>query len=718
MRRTAVLAALASTATLVAGVLSTAVAATAPKDPSPPGPAAAVTPGPPQGDADGDRISDDFEPRLRSAGPGDRLEVIVEGLRPGRAREHVGRFDLAFDLPIVRGFAGAMNAAQVRALLRVPGVERISQDGVVRTLDDAGNHDFGVDSARAERAGLDGSGVGICVVDTGVHPTHEQLTGRVVGFYDAVNGQTAAYDDQGHGTHVAAIAAGAGPSEYQGVAPAASIYAAKVLSSSGTGSDSQVIAGVEWCAEQEGVKVISMSLGDTAPSDGTDPLSNAVNAAVLGDTDGDGVSDGDGDVVVVAAGNSGDGPRTINAPGVAENVITVGAASDHSAPVGTARRDDGIWLAAFSSRGPALRPGGQTATKPDVTAPGVTVTAARSGTTNGYITMSGTSMATPFVAGAAALALEADAATLPLDLKAAVMGTAADRGEVGTDNDWGAGLLDVRALVDAVAPAGSAPVTAGVDRTAFPTAERGSGSVARYDTAGYDVVVPSDATGAPLVVMLTVQDGSLVCDLYCQIGFTAGEWSPDIDMRLYAPNGTLVTDSQCTLSGVTCAAGRQETVAVRSPVAGTYRLEVYEWSGSSGSGADFMIDVSRGPLVAGTSSGGEPPPDEEPINQSPTANAGQSQTVTLNRKGASFTLDGSGSSDPDGTIVSYTWSGPGLQSTSGVQVSGSLTTEGTYTYTLVVRDDDGAASSPDTVTVTVVKPTKGGGGGGGKPPKG
>ena len=697
MRRTAVLAALASAATLVAGTLSTAVAASAPSDPSPPGPTAGSVPGPPEGDADGDRVSDDFEPILRSADPADRLDVIVEGVRPGQARNAVGGFDLAFDLPIVRGFAGAMTAAQVRGLLRIPGIVRVSADGTVRALDDAGNRDFGVAAARGERTWLDGSGVGICVVDTGVHSAHEQLIGRVAGFYDAVNGRTSAYDDQGHGTHVAAIAAGAGPAEYQGVAPGASIYAAKVLSSSGTGSDSQVIAGVDWCTKQAGVQVISMSLGDTAPSDGTDPLSNAVNAAVAG-----------GDVVVVAAGNSGDSPRTINAPGVAANVITVGAAADHSAPIGTARRDDGIWLAAFSSRGPALRPGNQTAIKPDVTAPGVTVTAARSGTTNGYTTMSGTSMATPFVAGAAALALEADPTTVPLDLKAAVMQTAADRGAAGTDDEWGAGLLDVRALVDAVAPAGSPPATSGIDRAAFPTATRSAGSVGRFGTVSHDIVVPADATGAPLVVMLTVQNGNLVCDLYCQLGLIAGEWSPDIDMRLYAPNGSLLTDSQCTLSGVTCGVGRQETVAVQQPVAGTYRLEVYEWSGSSGTGADFTLDVSRGPLVAGTTGGGGGGGGTEPpVNQPPTVDTGAAtRSFKVSRKtgSATFTLSGT-VNDPENDVT-WEWTandvvGP-LESGSGSATTTLTATRrvGTYTFTLTATDGAGATAS-DSVAVTV-----------------
>lgn len=698
MRRRSTLASLGTLTLLLAAALASP-AISAPAGPEP-GPAPTPASGAFQGDADGDRLADDLEAQLGAASSSDRLEVIVEGARPGRARELVGSFDLAVDLPLIDGFAATMSAGQIRALARKPGVQRISTDGVVRALDDAGNRDFGVDDARLERPAVDGSGIGICVVDTGVHPTHEQLAGRVAGFFDAVNRRAEAYDDHGHGTHVAAIAAGAGPVEYRGVAPGALIYAAKVLSSAGSGSDSQVIDGVSWCAEQSAVQVISMSLGDTTPSDGTDPLSNAVNAAVLGDSNGDGVADRDGDVVVVAAGNSGDAPGTINAPGVAANAITVGAVSDHSAPVATARRDDGIWLAAFSSRGPARRPGSQTAVKPDVVAPGVTVTAAKAGTTSGYVTMSGTSMATPFVAGATALALEADPGTTPNDVKLAIMQTAADRGGPGVDNEWGAGLLDVRALVDAVAPAGSTPVSTGLDGTAFPTSQRLIGSVGRYATSYLDIVVPAGASGAPLVVMLTVLNGQLNCDLYCLIGFTVGEWSPDIDMELLDSTGAVVADSQCTLSGVTCAAGRQETLTVHQPVAGTtYRLRVYEWSGSVGSGADFVVDVSRGPLAGtaggdGGSGGTQPPP-----NQAPIAEAGADQVLYLDgRRKIAFSLDGNSSRDDSG-IVGWQWrlgnktvgTSATLSQTKGV---------GDYTYTLKVTDAAGLTDT-DAVTVTV-----------------
>ena len=501
MNRRAVLASV-SGALLVTALIPAATSA-APA-PTPPGPDTGQVPaGVPRGDVDGDHVSDEFAPRLRAAAAGEKLAVIIRGVGADRAGATVGPFRVTQQLPLVDGFSAVMTAAQARALARHPGVFRVDQDGQVRALDDATDSDYGATAAWADRPGLDGSGVGICVIDTGADPGHEQIAPRTVTFHDFVGTRATAYDDHGHGTHVMSIAAGDGvggssAATYRGVAPAAELYAAKVLDSTGYGSDSQVIAGIQWCHDQAGVRVLSMSLGDTIVSDGSDPVSDAVNAAESG-----------GDVVVVAAGNSGDAPGTIAAPGVATGALTVGAASDWSAPVGTARHDDGIWLAAFSSRGPVA---GNGRTKPDVTAPGVSVTAANAGTASGYVTMSGTSMATPYVAGAVALGLEAASSATPAQVRSAVMTSAADRGPAGLDNEWGAGLLDVRAFVDTLAGAASPR------RTAFPTWTRTTGSVPTNGSVNVPITVGTDGLGVPLAVTLTVTSGQLSCDLYCQLG--------------------------------------------------------------------------------------------------------------------------------------------------------------------------------------------------------
>ncbi|MFI7606071.1 S8 family serine peptidase [Micromonospora sp. NPDC049366] len=233
-------------------------------------------------------------------------------------------------------------------------------------------------------AGRDGSGVTVAVLDTGVDDTHPDLAGRIVEARD-FSGSGSARDGHGHGTHVAATIAGSGAASgglRKGVAPGARLLVGKVLNDGGGGYDSDIIAGMEWAAHA-GAKVINMSLGGD-PTDGTDPMSQALND-LTAET---------GALFVIAAGNAGDA-RTVGSPGAATSALTVGAVD----------RDDN--LASFSSRGPRV---GDNGLKPEITAPGVGIVAARAaGTAMGglvderYTAASGTSMATPHVAGAAAI---------------------------------------------------------------------------------------------------------------------------------------------------------------------------------------------------------------------------------------------------------------------------------------------------------------------------
>ncbi len=462
-------------------------------------------------DSDGDRIADDLAAALEDAGPGKRLGVIVQGATPAKARGAAPSFALKTQYHIIPAFAGSVVAGQVKALARIPGVTRVELDGVTRALDASGNLDYGVTAARAASDGsLDGDGVGICIIDTGIDPNHEQLTGRVVGWHDWVNGRTTAYDDHGHGTHVSSIAAGsgAGHPEYGGVATAASLVGAKVLSSAGSGADSDVVSAIEWCADRDDVGVLSMSLGSPG-SDGSDAGSQAANTAAVTY----------GKVVAVAAGNSGDAPGTISSPGVATEVITVGAGSDPSSLAGASDTDTGLYLAGFSSRGPTSNP--SATLKPDVVAPGLSVVAAKAGTTNGYVAYSGTSMATPFVAGVVALGLEAEPNATPAQIKSALQASAHDAGAAGPDNEWGHGLVDARAFVAALgaAGAGTAP---------WPGHQVVDGSVGAGQTT--DTTFEVSTAGQPLGVTLQTVNGSASCLLPvgndCWWGY---EWAPDID---------------------------------------------------------------------------------------------------------------------------------------------------------------------------------------------
>ncbi|MEQ4300063.1 S8 family serine peptidase [Plantactinospora sp. B6F1] len=305
------------------------------------------------------------------------------------------------------------------------GISQICLDGRVRPVLERSVAQIGAPAAW--QAGLDGAGVTVAVLDTGVDQTHPDLIGRVTrakNFSDSPD----ATDRHGHGTHVAATVAGTGAGSggsRRGVAPGANLLAGKVLDDNGSGYDSWIIAGMEWAAEQ-GAAVVNLSLGG-GPTDGTDPLSQALNR-ITADT---------GTLFVVAAGNDG-ADYSVGTPGAATSALTVGAVD----------RDES--LADFSSRGPRL---GDEGLKPEITAPGVGIVAARAaGTTMGtpvddrYTAASGTSMATPHVAGAAALLAQAHPDWSATRLKDALVSTARSNPELSVF-EQGTGRVDVARAV-------------------------------------------------------------------------------------------------------------------------------------------------------------------------------------------------------------------------------------------------------------------------------
>ena len=268
---------------------------------------------------------------------------------------------------------------------------------------------------------ITGEGISIAIIDTGVDYNHPDLKHRYVKGYDFVNNDNDPMDDQGHGTHCAGIALGSGKAsdyKYVGVAPEANLYAYKVLDESGNGFGSWLIAAMEQ-AIQDGVDIISLSLGDSSESANPDDdlceaADNAVNEGVF---------------VVAAAGNNGTlGP--INSPGCARNVTCVGA-SDYNNEV-----------ADFSSRGP-VQWNGHTLMKPDIVAPGVNIISARKG--GGHTSKRGTSMATPHAAGAAALMLQLNPELTPEEIKTILKENAVDLGY--DENAQGSGRLNVSASV-------------------------------------------------------------------------------------------------------------------------------------------------------------------------------------------------------------------------------------------------------------------------------
>ncbi|TCO47393.1 S8 family peptidase [Actinocrispum wychmicini] len=314
-----------------------------------------------------DRISVAAVPSLAATEPGPELPSL-HGRAVREEKRRAGEFWKAFGGPQI--MAG--------------GVERISLDRKVRASLDRSVPQIGAPQAWA--AGFDGTGTTVAVLDTGYDATHPDLAGKVVGSANFTPSPDTS-DKFGHGTHVAATIAGTGAAAggtRKGVAPGAKLIVGKVLDDTGSGEFSWILQGMEWAAAS-GAKVVNLSLGG-GPTDGTDDLSVGLNE----------ISARTGTLFVVAAGNDGEeGASTVGTPGSADAALTVGAVDRQEA------------LAPFSSRGPRV---GDLAVKPDITAPGVGIVAARAaGTSMGtpvdqyYTAASGTSMATPHVAGAAAI---------------------------------------------------------------------------------------------------------------------------------------------------------------------------------------------------------------------------------------------------------------------------------------------------------------------------
>ncbi|AUH44397.1 S8 family peptidase [Streptomyces sp. CMB-StM0423] len=283
-----------------------------------------------------------------------------------------------------------------------------------------------VNAPRAWEAGYDGTGTKVAVLDTGVDAGHPDLSDRIVASENFTD--SASTDDRvGHGTHTASTVGGsgaAGDGSKKGVAPGASLAIGKVLNDRGYGLDSWIIAGMEWAVGEQ-ADVVSMSLGNPTIGDCTDPVAEATKR----------LSQNTGTLFVVAAGNTGSNNETVSSPGCVPGVLTVGAVD---------RDDTTAW---FSSRGPVA----VTHTlKPEIAAPGVDISAASAGGRGvyAYRTMSGTSMATPHVAGAAAIVRQAHPDWTAQQIKAALVASARTGGKVAGADQTGGGVLDVAGAVE------------------------------------------------------------------------------------------------------------------------------------------------------------------------------------------------------------------------------------------------------------------------------
>ncbi|MEW1545279.1 S8 family peptidase [Streptomyces tsukubensis] len=319
------------------------------------------------------------------------------------------------------GRTGQAKGAAKGTAAVAPGVEKIWLDAIVTPSLDRSTAQIGAPAAWARS--YDGTGVKIAVLDTGMDDTHPDLAGKIAAARN-FTGSPDTRDLWGHGTHVASTAAGTGAAsngKYKGVAPGATLLNGKVLGDDGYGTTSGIVAGIDWAVAQ-GADIVNMSLG-AYNAIGIDPVEELVNR----------YSAEKGVLFAVATGNWGPDPKSVNSPASAEAALAIGAV-DH---------DD--TLADFSSRGPEQWEG---LLKPDVTAPGVNVTAAVP-TVNGqagYGANSGTSMAAPHAAGAAALLKQKNPTWGGQALKGALMGSA--KPGPYTADEQGAGRIAVDRALD------------------------------------------------------------------------------------------------------------------------------------------------------------------------------------------------------------------------------------------------------------------------------
>ncbi|GAA4424675.1 S8 family serine peptidase [Actinokineospora soli] len=336
-----------------------------------------------------------------------------------------------------------------------------------------------------------------------------------------------------------------GDGRYKGVAPDAKLLNGKVLDDNGGGTESDIIAGMEWAAA-EGADVVNMSLGSPFPSDGTDPMSQAVNR-ITAET---------GALFVIAAGNSGPGEQSIGSPAAADAALTVGAVD----------RDGAI--ADFSSRGPRIKDG---AIKPDITAPGVGIVAAKAA--NGiigdpvgdkHVALSGTSMAAPHVAGAAALLAGQHPDWSAEQLKAVLVASAAPNPALSV-YDQGAGLVDVARATRQ--PVSASPASVGLGTARWPHGDdepivrkltyRNSGTEPLTLRVAVDL---RDEAGKP-ATLVTVAPSEVTIPAGGQADVTL-----TANTRLDAPDGRY--------SGVVTATGGD--TAVRTPVGLDKEVESYD----------------------------------------------------------------------------------------------------------------------------------------------
>lgn len=275
----------------------------------------------------------------------------------------------------------------------------------------------------AVRKHITGKGVGVAVLDTGI-VRHQDFGNRIITFQDFISGRQEPFDNNGHGTHVAGIIGGDGSNSsgvYQGIAPECNFIILKVLDHVGNGKVTDVLTGLQWIIdnkERYNIRVVNISVGAIPKKEQEEESTLVKGVNAVWDN---------GIVVVVAAGNNGPAPGSVTVPGVSRKVITVGASDDNMQIEAWGNK-----LIDYSGRGPTS----SCVLKPELVAPGSNVISCMNSRI-GYVSKSGTSMATPMVTGAIALLLQKYPDMTPKDVKMRLHDTVEDIGLARNQQGWG-----------------------------------------------------------------------------------------------------------------------------------------------------------------------------------------------------------------------------------------------------------------------------------------
>ncbi len=617
------------------------------------------------------------------------------------------------------------------ALAGWPGIAYIEDDQVLSAFvvpnDPGYSSQYGPAQMGAPAAwgtvGYGSSSIKVAVLDSGIRATHEDLAANYIGGYNYVNGNNNPNDDCGHGTHVSGTVA-AITDNGKGVAgmSQASIIHHRVLGSAlfGTqcsGSQSNINAAIMDAAD-DGARIVSMSLGGGGYSASGD---SAVEYAYARN------------VLVVAASGNDSSSSSVSYPAAYTNAIAVGATTSSKV------------RASYSNGGAEL----------EIVAPGSNVYSTSYSSDTSYTTMSGTSMATPHVAGALALALSCDSSLTNIQLRNLMKNTAEDLGTSGWDNLYGHGLLRIDSLVNAIGTCGgggggnTAPVASMTNSVSGLTVNvSGSGS--------------SDADGDSLSYSWTFGDGSSASGVTASHTYSSsGTYT--VTLTVSDGNGGSDTDSDSvTVSGgggggsgcgtdpepgVTASTdGSTETLSVSSGN-WVYRKICVPSDASSltvttdddncslfscAQDVDLYLRKGAKPTTSVNDCSSESNGGDESCTLAATAqwvliglygySGSGSFTLTVDHNGAgtppanraptaSFThsesglttnVNGGASSDPDGNTLTYSWTFGDGSSASGATASHTYSSAGTYTVTLTVSD--GSLSDSATASVTVSSP--------------